>query len=260
MALKETLHKISHNGGNIDAAFYSCGVANAPVVIYFSGNGEWKEKMTFANFLKNSHHQNILKKADIKKFDVLIPQFDRSLNDNWIGEWSGGKYIDRIVEFANTLNPNKPHLTGQSGGGGGIWDYIARSAAYVDKISSCLILCGTATNMTAGMSWGYARDAKLPVMAICGSNDSETQYRRPNKVQADAVGGIYTELKGLGHVIASNVYGDDGYIDWMLSKGTIVDPVEPPKKPWITSVSITNIDGKLTVTLAYSDNTTKTYD
>lgn len=194
-----------------------------PVVIYLHGRGEEGDgTMEGLSKLYNSkNHENLVKFAEERKFIVVAPQFIPAYN-GWIPDGAGGKYDDDVVEWVKAspiTDISRIYLTGISGGGGSVWDYLKTDPSHAKKIAAALIICGT----QVGGNSSYIVDANLPLWAFHAEDDGLSVNFTINQVVAinilsPLVPAKMTIFPTGGHAIWPTVYGDSSVYDWLLAQ------------------------------------------
>jgi len=121
------------------------------------------------------------------------------LLDDLIGDYS----IDR----------RRIYVTGQSRGGWGVWDLIAKRP---DLFAAAVPICGGGDPAAIPLARGVA------VWAFHGARDRTVPVERTREMVnalRDAGGTVeYTEFRFSGHVIWEMAYNEDGLVDWLFAK------------------------------------------
>ncbi len=130
---------------------------------------------------------------------------------------AGGTAIELIEHVIATYNvdPTRVYLTGNSMGGGGTWDFISRRP---ELFAAALPVSG---HTPASTFLTPIAEAKLPVWAFGGENDSTNPY-------ADTVSAIST-LETAGGCAWLTTYTGTGHDDGLWSSPYL----EPEIWPWL---------------------------
>lgn len=215
------------------------GGTKVPGVIFLHGVNESGDGTPAGlNKLKNSgNHGGILRFGDQLGFIVVAPQFVPALN-GYVPEWTGGTYVDKVIEWAKAnlpIDPSMIYLTGLSGGGGGTWNYFTKELAYAQKIAAAIPVCGL--EQVRG-DFSLPAKASLPIWAFHAADDgtvnvgsSRRQIENVNKFNPVPLA-KYTEYPTGGHAIWGKVYGDPALYTWMLAqKRKLTNDPEPEPDP-----------------------------
>jgi predicted peptidase len=128
-------------------------------------------------------------------------------------------YAKALVELIAALkdeypiDENRIYLTGQSLGGWGTWDLIAKQP---EIFAAAVPVCGGGDpNAAIG-----PRD--IPIWAFHGRRDAQIPVERSREmVAASQDAGVsvrYTEYEFLGHDIWDKAYSEPDLIDWLFSQ------------------------------------------
>lgn len=150
---------------------------------------------------------------------VLAPQLPK------LWRWDAGGHqqlslyakalVELLAELKNELpiDENRVYLTGQSLGGWGTWDLIAKRPGL---FAAAVPVCGGGDPSTA------ANFRDVSVWAFHGRRDSQIPVKRSREMVAALreVGSTvrYTEYKLLGHAIWDRAYAERDLIDWLFSQ------------------------------------------
>lgn len=264
--IAEKMYFVNGGGFKVPAIKYTLSKMDAakkyPIVIFLPGNGESGDGTDagLSRLANNNNNANVLKFADQLGFLVFMPQFVQAFNyinvngktsQSWRPEYAGGVYVNDAIEWAKAnmpIDPNKIILTGLSGGGGGVIDYITNSQAYADKIAAAIPVCGTEQsgnpNFEAAKtvpSWFFHGDADTTI-------DVGASIRQSQKC-----GGKLTIIPGGTHSIWSQVYNMPELYTWALAQTNNTKPIpvpEPIPTPPVKTIK--------SVTVEYNDGTKAT--
>ena len=151
---------------------------------------------------------------------VLAPQLPKLWRWDVAGHPQLSLYAKALVELLTALkdeypiDENRIYLTGQSLGGWGTWDLIAKQP---EIFAAAVPVCGggdpsAAVGLRDVSIWAFhgRRDAQIPVERsremVAALQDAEVSVR-------------YTEYELLGHNIWDKVYSEPDLIDWLFSQG-----------------------------------------
>jgi predicted peptidase len=150
---------------------------------------------------------------------VLAPQLPKLWRWDVVGHHQLSLYAEVLVELLAELknefpiDENRLYLTGQSLGGWGTWDLIAKRPGL---FAAAVPVCGGGDPSSAvGL-----RD--VAVWAFHGRRDSQIPVERSREMVAalQEVGASirYTEYKLLGHDIWDKAYSEPDLVDWLFSQ------------------------------------------
>jgi predicted peptidase len=111
------------------------------------------------------------------------------------------------------VDAQRIYVVGQSMGGAGTWDALARRP---DLFAAAVALCGPTDESTA------AKIAHIPVWVFHGDADRTVPVAASRRmVEAlRAAGGQpkYTEYPGVGHTVWEKAFREPGLVEWMFSQ------------------------------------------
>jgi len=123
--------------------------------------------------------------------------------------------IELIAELQNAypIDRNRIYLTGQSLGGWGVWDLIAKRP---DLFAAAVPVCG------GGDPSAVASMRDISIWVFHGARDREVHVERSREMVAAlrAAGSNveYTEYRFSGHAIWDRAYAENGLIDWLFAQ------------------------------------------
>jgi predicted peptidase len=154
-----------------------------------------------------------------QKAFVVAPQLPRPARWDYRTSDELSKYgelaIELIEELQRThpIDRNRIYLTGQSLGGWGVWDLIAKRP---DLFAAAIPVCGGGNTEAVSSMQGVA------IWAFHGARDREVSVESSREmVEALRAAGSnieYTEYRFSGHAIWDRAYGEDGLIDWLFAQ------------------------------------------
>jgi hypothetical protein len=103
------------------------------------------------------------------KFIIITPQFITDFNTRL----PTPKEVDDVINYAVThyrVDPSRIYLTGNSSGGGPVWDYVGASSAYANKIAAIVPFCGV--SFPTQTKANVIRNAGIGVWAFHNQFDS----------------------------------------------------------------------------------------
>ena len=151
-----------------------------PLMIFVHGIGElgWGTTTSLPNVLLNGPPRLIKDgkfpntfsvKGETFKFIVLSPQFI---------SWPTPTDIEELINYAVShyrVDINRIYVTGLSMGGGVVWEYASKSAAYANRIAAIVPVCGVApSNEQKGQ---VIASANLPVWATHNDGDGAVEVK-----------------------------------------------------------------------------------
>lgn len=154
-----------------------------PLLIFVHGIGElgWGTTTSLPNVLLNGPPRLIKDgkfpntfnvKGEVFKFIVLSPQFI---------SWPTPTDIEELIDYAVShyrVDVNRIYVTGLSMGGGVVWEYASKSAAYANRIAAIVPVCGVApSNEQKGQ---VIASANLPVWATHNNGDGAVEVKNTN--------------------------------------------------------------------------------
>jgi len=123
--------------------------------------------------------------------------------------------VELIAELADAypIDPDRIYLTGQSLGGWGVWDLIAKRP---DLFAAAVPVCGAGNPAAASSMRGVS------IWAFHGARDREVGVEGSRRIveALEAAGSDikYTEYRFSGHRVWDRAYGEDDLIDWLFSQ------------------------------------------
>jgi predicted peptidase len=150
---------------------------------------------------------------------VLAPQRPENRLGQSPGANGWSRFADAVVELVAdisrefAIDPDRIYVTGQSMGGYGTWDLIARRP---DLFAAAVPLCG------GGDASRIGAIRKLPVWAFHGADDPVV----PVTESRDIVAALrragspvkYTEYPEVGHDVWTRAYAERELADWLFSQ------------------------------------------
>ena len=119
----------------------------------------------------------------------------------------------RELQIAYPIDQDRIYLTGQSLGGWGVWDMIAKRP---DLFAAAIPVCGGGDPKTVSSMGDVA------IWAFHGAMDREVNVEisreMVNALKAAGSGVKYTEYPSAGHEIWDRAYSEDGLIDWLFAQ------------------------------------------
>lgn len=214
-----------------------------PLIVFLHGigergNGTSELSRVRANgipkYINAGHPMRFYWNGRWQSFIVLSPQLSSSYG------WWQDFYIDEMIKYAKQnlrIDTNRIILTGLSLGGGGVWEYAARSVTNASQFSAIGICCPTCQFP----NWCNIADAQLPTWAFHATNDGTT----PSSCTNGAINGIMncgaavkpylTLWDNGGHGIWDRAY-DTGYtwqnpniFEWFLGQDKSLPVNKRPK-------------------------------
>lgn len=150
---------------------------------------------------------------------VIAPQLPKGWRWDAVGYSGISLYAEVLLELLEELksefpiDENRVYLTGQSLGGWGTWDLIAKRPKL---FAAAVPVCG------GGDSSAVAGLRRVPVWAFHGRLDSEIPVQRSREmVEAFREAGAdvrYTEYNTLGHAVWDKAYAEEDLIGWLFSQ------------------------------------------
>jgi predicted peptidase len=150
---------------------------------------------------------------------VLAPQLPEQWRWDAVGEPHLSLYAEALVELLADLkkelpiDENRVYLTGQSLGGWGTWDLIAKRPGL---FAAAVPVCG------GGDPSAAARFRAVPVWVFHGRRDPQIPVERSREMVAalQEVGGTvrYTEYETGGHAVWEWAYSERDLVDWLFSQ------------------------------------------
>jgi predicted peptidase len=150
---------------------------------------------------------------------VVAPQLPELRRWDYTASDELSTYGELVVELIRNLQDKYPidqdriYLTGQSLGGWGVWDLIAKRP---ELFAAAVPVCGGGNPKAASSM----RD--VSIWAFHGAEDREVSVERSREmVKALRAAGSdvkYTEYRSAGHAIWDRAYGEDGLIDWLFAQ------------------------------------------
>jgi predicted peptidase len=123
--------------------------------------------------------------------------------------------VELLTELKNEfpIDESRVYLTGQSLGGWGTWDLIAKRPGL---FAAAIPVCG------GGDPSAIAGLQDVSIWAFHGGRDSQIPVERSREMVAAlrelGVTVRYTEYKSLGHAIWDKAYAERDIIDWLFSQ------------------------------------------
>ena len=123
--------------------------------------------------------------------------------------------VELIAELQNTypIDPDRVYLTGQSRGGWGVWDLIAKRP---DLFAAAIPVCGGGNPEATS----FMRD--FSIWAFHGARDRTVDVERSREMvdalRAAGANVKYTEYRFSGHAIWNRAYSEDGLVDWLFAQ------------------------------------------
>lgn len=213
-----------------------------PLVLYFHGAGQSGSNNTSQVDEWGSMPRAMLNMARRTKYPAFFvaPQAPRPEGDDrWVNwDWGRGSYdINAVPESASmkkalailatlrgmyNVDPDRIYVMGESMGGFGTWDAIARHpeifAAGVPTDGGGSPQAAATLRNTAILSAHYSMDGAVP-----SSSDRE-MFRA-----VAAAGGrpTYVEIQQSGHGVAGALVGNEQFYDWLYAQRRGVPPTQP---------------------------------
>lgn len=222
-----------------------------PLVLFLHGKGDEGDGTSAGldKLLNSDNHKNLLTNSEANGWIVLAPQFVQKLNDYYLPEWAGGAYVLKALNWAVANMPvdiSRIYLTGLSGGGGGAWDAITRSAEITKRFAAVVPICGT--QLSDG-NWKLPAETNLPIWAFHATDDG-TVGVSASRLQVGLVNSYkpnpaakYTEYPSGGHYIWGRVYGDSALYTWLGAQKRSINP-DPEPQPDPLTVQQIDFSGK----------------
>ncbi len=117
------------------------------------------------------------------------------------------------------VDAQRIYIAGQSMGGGGVWDVLARRP---DLFAAAVALCGPNDPNTA------PQIAHIPVWVFHGDADQTVPVAASRRmVEALRAAGAqpkYTEFPGVGHTVWEKAFLEPGLVDWVMSQKRAAKP------------------------------------
>lgn len=127
--------------------------------------------------------------------------------------------ILEVVRKEFSIDAQRIYVAGQSMGGGGTWDALARRP---DLFAAAVPLCGPTDVSTA------AKIAHIPVWVFHGDADQSVPVAASRRmVEAlRAAGGQpkYTEYPGVGHAVWEKAFLEPGLVEWVMTQKRAAKP------------------------------------
>ena len=150
---------------------------------------------------------------------VLAPQLPKGWRWDTVGYSQVSLYAEALVELLVELksefpiDENRVYLTGQSLGGWGTWDLIAKRPGL---FAAAVPVCG------GGDPSSVDDLQSISVWAFHGRLDSQVPVERSREMVAalrEAGATVrYTEYKTLGHDVWDRAYAEGDLVDWLFSQ------------------------------------------
>jgi len=247
--------------------------AGAPLIIFGPGSGENLSKgpvnstaltERYNNLLSYGHHKTLAANADKTGFHVLIPLFVQEWN-NWVPAWTGGTYIENIIDWAVhnlPIDPKRIILIGYSEGGCMVLDALTRNSNLTAKIAGGVVLSGGGVSVP---NWQLIADFHVPVWFYHAVDDNSpapysmgvSNYESILRTGANPAP-VFKKILSGGHNAGPAVGLTDlavynAALTWKAGAVIPQEPEEPnePEPPAKTIVA------KLEITV-YSDGSTET--
>jgi predicted peptidase len=245
--------------------------ADAPLIIFGPGSGENLSRgpvtattltERYNNLVSYGHHKTLAANADKMGFHVLIPLFVQEWN-NWVPAWTGGTYIENIIDWAVKnlpIDPTRIILMGYSEGGCMVLDALTRNERLTAKIAGGVVLSGGGVS---NPTWKLIADFHIPVWFYHAKDDtspapysmSVSNVESIRKTSADPAP-VFHQIPSGGHNAGPTVGLTDlamynAALTWKAGSVPGTGNPEEPEEPAKTIVA------KLEITL-FSDGTTET--
>ena len=193
-----------------------------PLIIFLHGGqgaGTDNAKQISGSNWSGSH---VWLQADVQRRHpafVAAPQLPRLYRWDYVASEELSTYGELAVELVEELVHSYPidrsriYVTGQSLGGWGVWDLIAKRS---DLFAAAIPVCGAGNPKAATAMRGVS------IWVFHGAGDREVEVERSREmVEALRAAGAsveYTEYGSSGHAIWDQVYAEKGLTDWLFAQ------------------------------------------
>lgn len=206
-----------------------------PLIIAFHGDGERGNGTTELSLLLNTGLTQQIESDTWDpghRFVVLSPQMD---DRGGLPERRGSSVRD-FIAFASAnyrVDLHRIYLTGLSGGGAPIYNYLSDEAGGV--VAAVVPVCGWYSTRGAECSWA----STVPVWYFHGSADgtvppaehSSVSYANATACSPGPLDARYSLFEGSGHFIWNDVYNGGGMTFPLVAPGTT--PFSEPIYDWM---------------------------